>query len=342
MEKIKSYNENIGISQSALKDFLIHPMFYKLKHIDGVIKKEKKSYFDLGSLVDCTILTPQYFDEIYAIYDKTINPQVKILCEHIVNYNIDYSSYDIILEEIRKLNIFNTIKKIETIKKKLEDEKFEEYINFYSNNKGKTIIDYNFYYKGIEIAASLLNSDFTKNYFQEREGIEILTAQPIYWEYEDDNIEYGPINCKSLLDLIIIDHFNNIIFVNDLKTTAEYTSEFNKSIMKYRYDFQGAYYREAVKWWIKNDRLDLKNYKVAKEFNLIVESTTKIGSPLVYKLNKSTLDRAKDGDMYYERNQLKLLPGFKKALEDLKWHYIEDKWFYTREQYENKGIINCC
>lgn len=341
MEKIKAYNENIGISQSALKDFLISPMYYKLKHIDEKITKERKSYLDLGSLVDCQILTPEYFEEIYAIYNLKISPQTKLLCEHIVNNDIDYSSYDIILDEIKNLNIFKTIKKIDTIKKKLEEDNFEDYIDFCFKNKGKTIIDLNVYCKSLEIVTSLITSEFTKDYFRKTEDyIEVLTAQPIYWEYEDDNTEYGPIDCKSLIDLIIIDHYNKTISINDLKTTAKNTSDFGYSIMDYRYDFQASFYREAVRWWIRNKKLELKEYKILDNFNLIVESTTNIGSPLVYNLHVSVLDKAKNGDMYYEKNKLKTVPGFKKALEDLKWHLIEDKWFYTREQYENKGIIN--
>jgi len=226
MQKITDYNKNIGISQSMLKDFLIHPMFFKRKYFDEVIKKEKRSYFDLGSLVDCLVLTADWFDKIYAIYPGKISPQAKLLCEHIVNNGIDYSSYDIILDEVRKLNIFNTIKKIDTIRKKLEEEDFEAYINFYSANKGKAIIDQDFYFKGIEIASSLLSGEFTREYFHLGEGIEILTAQPIYWEYDDDNAEYGPIDCKSLLDMIRIDHNVHTIALFDLKTTSEPTNEF--------------------------------------------------------------------------------------------------------------------
>lgn len=342
MQRIIDYGNNIGISQSMLKDFLIHPMFFKLKHFDGVIKKEKKSYFDLGSLVDCLVLTADWFDKIYAIYPGKISPQAKLLCEHIVNEGVDYSSYDIILDEVRKLNIFNTIKKVDTIKKKLEEEDFETYINFYSANKGKAIIDQEFYLKGIDIASSLLSGEFTKEYFRLGKGIEILTAHPIYWEYDDDNHSYGPIDCKSLIDMIRIDHNTHTIALFDLKTTAEPTSLFPKSIMKYRYDFQAAYYMAAVKWWINNHRLDLKDYKIKQEFSFIVESTTTIGSPLIYQLAPHTIAIGKHGDMYTERNILKFVPGFKEAIENLNWHIIEEKWHYTREQYENKGIVTCC
>lgn len=340
MQKIIDYYNSTDISQSMLKDFLIHPMFFKLKHFDKIIKKDKKSYFELGSLVDCLVLTPDWFDKIYAIYLGDITPQIKILCEYIINEEIDYSSYDVIFDTVKKLNIFNTIKKIDTIKKKLEEENFENYINFYSDNKGKVIITQEFYLKAFEIASSLLNNDFTKEYFHTGEGIEILTSYPIYWKHHDYNHNHGfTTNCKSLIDMIRIDHNNHTIALFDLKTTGESTSMFSKSIMKYRYDFQAAYYMAAVKWWINNSRLELKDYEIKQEFSFIVESTTTIGSPLIYKLTPHTINIGKYGDMFTERNVIKTIPGFNETIENLNWHIIEEKWYYTREQYENKGIV---
>lgn len=336
MEKIINYYNSNRVSQSCLKDLLIHPMYFNLKHNEGIIKKEKKSFFDLGSLVDCIVLTSEFFDQTFAIYDEDISPQTKTLAEHIVNKQIDYSSYDIILDEIRKLEIFNTIKKLDTLKKKLDDEDFENYITFYQNNKGKTIIDNKMYYKALDIANSFLNSEFLKDYFRAREGVEILTALPIYWVYDD-------IDCKSLLDLVLINHNNKTISLNDLKTTSDYTKDFKYSIKKYRYDFQAAFYFEAVKWWIKNVRTDLKKYEILPEFNFIVESTTSTGSPLIYRLSKDTIDKGKNGDMYYDaKGKLQEELGFANVFDDLKWHYVSDIWTYTRREYENKGIISCC
>lgn len=336
MEKITSYYKDNRISQSALKDLLIHPMFFNLKHNEGIIKKEKKSFLDLGSLVDCIVLTPEFFGEIYSFYDKSISPQTRTLVEHIVNKNIDYSSYDIIQDTMRELKIFNTIKKLDTIKKKLEEENFEDYIEFYQQNKSKNIINNQLYNSALKIANSLLTSEFTKDFFRITENIEILTALPIYWIYED-------IECKSLLDLLLINHANKTISINDLKTTSDYTNNFKYSISKYRYDFQAAFYYEAVKWWIKNVRKDLTGYTLLPEFNLIVESTTTPGSPLAYRLSKETLEKGKNGDMFYDaRGKLIQLPGFASVMNDLEWHYANNIWVYTRQEYENKGIIDCC
>jgi len=335
MKEINDYYNNPRISQSALKDFMVHPMLYKAKHIDKSYTKQKKNYFELGSLVDCLVLTPEYFEEIYSIYTgNKISPQVRILAEEVVLQGLDNSSYEVLLETAKKLNILGTIKKIDTFKNKLLEENFDEYHNFFYNNSSKNIIDEEFYGKAIAITSSLLTSEFSNKYFNiSRKGFEVLTATPIYWLYNG-------VKCKSLIDLIVIDHNTKTISVNDLKTTAENTSDFEKSIMKYRYDFQAAFYLEAVKWWIKNERTELADYEVLDEFSLLVESTTRIGSPLCYTLHSSTVQIGKEGCFYRDRNGITARQqGFEEVILDLVWAKENDIWHYKKEEYENKGVV---
>lgn len=335
MQKIQKYYSHQGVSQSSLKDLAYHPMYYKAKYIDKTLPETygmDSEHFIIGSLSDCILLTPEYFEQMFAICDFSISPQLKKLIDYIVKNKKDYSSYDLLFDMTRALNIFGQIKSIETFKKSLQKENFEEAIVFYEENIGKTIVEQTQYEKALQISNSFAKNVFTKDYFKLSDNVELLTALPIYWFYSGRSL-------KSLIDFIRINHKNKTITVNDLKTTRFDTASFSSSILEYRYDIQAAFYLEAVRWWIANIRQDLEDYEILG-FNFFVESTNHVGNPLIYHMMNDDILIGEEGAYINTNGIVKHFIGFKELLENLNWHYENDIWFCTKNQYKNKGIIN--
>lgn len=327
------YNTNRD-SQSSLKDLDYSPAYYKAKHIDKTIVSETfdADHFLIGSLADSILLTPECTEDLFAVRTFDSSPQVKKLVSYLIKEGADYSSYDILFDIAKHLKLFGQIKNIDTFKSTLEKENFEEAITFFEKNIDKTIVSKEHYEKAVEISHALLTSPFTANYLRESDGVEILTAHPIYWYYKD-------LPFKSLLDHVSINHNTKKITINDVKTTRFNTSEFKNSILDYRYDIQGSFYLKAFEWWIENTRKDLADYTV-DSFNFLVASVKYNDCPLIYRMTTSDYFIGQIGAKLSYNGMRKHYRGFDNIIDDLIWHKKTNIWYAKKEYYENKGIID--
>lgn len=67
---MKSYYEDNRVSQSRLKDFVLCPNYYKLKHVDKVIKESPSKDMIYGSIVDALITQPEELENDYHFVEK--------------------------------------------------------------------------------------------------------------------------------------------------------------------------------------------------------------------------------------------------------------------------------
>ena len=150
---------------------------------------------------------------------------------------------------------------------------------------GKKVIDSTTNNTIQSIVMSLRTNPRTAKYFdrkllESQENISFIFQMPIYFEYRG-------INCKALLDLVIVirDEEGRILFVEgiDLKTMHGNTYDFLNNVKSFRYDIQGAWYSLAlIHEYALHNTLDK-----LLPFKFIVESTTIQGKPLVYTLDKT-------------------------------------------------------
>jgi hypothetical protein len=190
--------------------------------------------------------------------------------------------------------------------------------------EGKKVISFAQEALIINIAEGLKSHAFTSKFVKGNSQYKVFTQQAL-------SFEYLGVKCKGLLDLVVVDVVNNILYPIDLKTTTTSLNFWTDTLMKYRYDFQGAFYTEALKQTdlsIYGDDLKVSN------FRFIVESQKFPGSPLIYELSDEAMAIGKMGGVF----QGKSYEGFHQAIERLIWHSENDLWAYTKEDYENDGI----
>lgn len=185
-----------------------------------------------------------------------------------------------------------------------------------------------------EIVGNLINSEFTGQYFlppNPFRNIEIHYQLPIYFIYKG-------VNCKALLDQVIIDHENKTVQPLDIKTLGDYTLNFFNSVIQRRYDFQAAFYTQALYSFITGTYDD---YKILP-FKFIVESTIAPGNPLVYTCSDELLlVRGKEGIPTIKLSKghvLKGVPGFNQAIEKYKW-YLENGMETDKTIVESNGDL---
>lgn len=180
---------------------------------------------------------------------------------------------------------------------------------------------------------TLKTHPFTKKYFDEKqEGIDIYFQFPIVWSYQEKDIE---VHCKSLLDILIIDHNQKLIKPVDLKTSGKSIYSFPSSFIEWKYYLQASFYTDAVKY-LKEQYEQIKDYEVDL-FKFVVISSKNPIKPLVFQIDYYTYIAGKYGGILSkEHNYCK---GYLRLVKELKWHIDNNKYLYPKEIYDEDGLI---
>jgi hypothetical protein len=199
---------------------------------------------------------------------------------------------------------------------------------------GKQILSLEQYDTITNIVSSILENPYTAKYFEDSKDVDIYYQLPLHFKYEcDGNI----IDCKALLDMVIINHRDKTIQPIDIKTMGDYTINFPISFFRRRYDIQAAFYTEAA---MSSNRLNkYSNYKMLL-FKFIVESTIEQGNPLVYTCTYDVLDRGKYGtpSQKIDGHILRGREGFVHALKLYNWH-LKNGFEQDKVVVENEGNL---
>lgn len=325
----KEYKESNAISQSLLKAVLNGLGSYKKT-------LSTSNHFLLGDAVDILLTeSREVFEEFYHVSDvkKPTDNLVKICSEMIKYYPFKdlESEYKTLLRICREGNYYNNLKndKAEKVKSK--------YLNYWNDlikSEGKPIIGLLEYETISKVTTSLKTNKYTKHIFNLKPHEEALSQLDIYFDYKE-------LKCKALLDRVILNHKDKTIQPIDIKTIGDYTTNFKKSILKYRYDIQAAWYTLALE-----KKYMFSEYTILP-FQFLVESTVHPGyNPLIYTCSEMDLLGGKYGISSisnYEINNLKTIKkniykGYENAIEEYKW-YEEHGFEEQRKIYENKGVI---
>jgi len=277
---ITEYFEDSSVSQSQLKLLLSGSprLFNNIREPE--LYFEEKKHFTIGSAVDC--LLTQSNEEFRRQYHVTeLENKPTDIMMSIINRVFDSlppGRYHPITSIEYKQAIIDSIHEHDYRRTWSDDVRYSKVCEHYEywdelrNSQGKIILSNDEYSIISQIVMSLRTSEYTSEYFQEGNDIEVMYQVPIYWEYDG-------VRCKALLDMVRIDHKAKTIQPIDIKTLGDYTINFPKSVRQRRYDIQAAFYSEACVT-LKNT-LNLWEYKILP-FKFLVESTIEPGTPLVF------------------------------------------------------------
>lgn len=332
-EKIKEYRESNSIGQSQLKKLLVG--------MDEFLKEDdfkQTLSIQIGKAVD-TILTgneEDFEDEFYiSSYPKpsdTVALILETVYEKAIDKRADLETYEGILAQVIIDMEYQKNWKIDTrINKLLE---FSGYYQELQDSDGKIIITEETKTIIDNVVDSLRSNPVTQQYFNRvtPNNMDIYLQLPIYWEYKN-------VQCKSLLDIVVVLKENNGDIRNvipvDLKTMWDKTTNFLISVKARRYDIQAASYSLAVAkhFNIPMDKVD--------EFLFVVESTTDIGRPLVFQCTKELLNVGLNGlpELKYEQRVIRdKILGYNDLI-DLYIYYSKQGWLEEKIIFENNGKL---
>ena len=319
-EEVDRYFESGKASQSFLKA-LCKGVAYA-KRPEKTMYYEEKGNLLIGSAIDDLLsmgteaFNVKYFvaskdkpsDAIMSIvqmiFDKVVEQQGQVPQENIHSFAnevleaLDYHKYQTRWKEETRIN-----KGME-----LGYAYFEELKEAY----GKQILSPIEYEIVSNIRMSWTTHKHTTSYFNNPD-VHIFFQVPIYFTYLN-------VDCKALLDMVIVDTKAQTIQPIDFKTMAGSVMDFPKSVKRFGYNFQGAFYTEALKQ-LRADKVDRVTLASTIEeleelieedmeilpFKFMVETTdfkeNKItgeiqymqGSPLMYTLSDEQMTIGKYG-----------------------------------------------
>lgn len=354
MTRFEHYRNIDAVNYSTLKAILSESF--------NQIRRESDA-MNLGSLVDCMITTPEEFDEQFAVITSKPGDKPKQIVDHIFETEQAIVGFGALDKEY----LFSLMDMFEyrTTYKDLRDERRFEFFkndvfNYYTErlaNKSSIIVDESDVELADRIATSIKNGRFTAPFHNLPFGIKAHNQVIITWNYKG-------IACKGLLDRVLENTTDTdiklgaytlpakSIVVIDYKTMQGKVSRFNKQMWKYRLDIQSSFYSYGIIDWLTRKKPDIRFH----EFLFIVESTTSIGTPIVYKLSETDKqvgrwggnkmsDRWTPASHWFEdfdslANYYNLdVLGWEQALSLYKWHHENNEWEYSMDAVLSNGIV---
>lgn len=346
---VEEYYTNPAISQSKLKLLLgPNPNIFNTIQEPELYFEEKK-HFLIGDAVDIQLTrSMEEFNQKFHISNLQNKPSDTI--KSIVNQVYDH------VRKIYGREIQTIDRYADAILDACNDHNYQsrwidntriskvveawEYWEDLKSAEGKTVLSSEENDLISQIVMSIRTSPNTSKYFQTSKDVEVLYQLAIYFPCQG-------VDCKALLDMVVIDHKEKTIQPIDIKTMGDQSIYFPKSLRQRRYDIQAAFYTQAIfKWCIMQDKY--LDYKILN-FKFIVESTVNPGNPLVFTCSDELLKIGREGrvDEYvrifnvfdHRHEKLPEIKGFQQLIEDYKW-YMENEFEKNRKIVESQGEFN--
>ena len=315
----QAYLDSTAVSQSRLKKILIHPKEYLNSSYDTEFD-EPKANIVVGDAVDILITqseevfherfhisnverpSGQMGDYVWELFVNRENPDADAIAYGTVGFKRD--SFEKVKERF-----------------KLEGK---EYYDALVMGESKTVITSQQLTQIYAIKDSLLNHPYTAKYFQQTERYDVHFQFPI-------EFEYNGVQCKGLLDMLVVDKELGHLYPIDLKTTNVKTVNWVGMFWKLRYDFQAAFYYIGL---FLGGYCQKYNCTEIKPFKFIVESQSSPGTPLIFEAGVDIINFGRHGGKMITKDY----EGFDQAIKRLIWHSENDLWDYPMEDYLNKGV----
>jgi hypothetical protein len=315
-----------AISQSSLGYLAKHPKYFRHKMF--VKDEARKDYFVVGSALDTLLTNRDEFDDLY-IEEPEYTPPGKMLklCQTFVK-QFDENKCDENLAFDMAYNESGYVASVDSIRRKFEEPGVQLYVRFLREAKGKTLLKKQEVITVRHMAKLLTKSEHCGWIFNKDtrpEHITVLFQVPLFFMCEE-------VNCKGLLDIVVIDHDKKTIQIIDLKTTGKSVYDFRKSFVSFYYYIQAAFYSRGMQIWKKEFTQlgDISEYEVLN-FKFLVQEKACYNKPMFYTTSDNDLRVGKLGG--YLNNSERYCKGYIELLDELKWHRKMDYWEMPKEVY---------
>ena len=293
-------NSDLGLLQSSPKALA----GVKAGELEGFTS----SGFRMGTALDTALTQPDIFASTYIIEPmEMIKPSTKEEKGFCADMIAGIKASDAIINNYKADN------KTEAAIAKMAFERIEKFELYFEHErqlaKGKIAYSQKDYEEIMLMKAAVMEHDVAGPVFRnEVEGFTGFSQLAIFWVMFE-------VICKALLDRVLIDKANKIIYLYDLKYTGKGIGFFEDSIEMYRYYRQMAYYFRGLRIIFPEFTIHVR----------IICTTSKWGG-------ECRVLELEDG--WYNKGYVE----YTELINLYKWHKEHGTWEHRKEYYENKGI----
>ena len=291
----KIYREDPALSQSTLGRFDREGF----SHLDTLFDKLETPSLLFGSVTDSLVtggldeFNERFLVADYKIPSDAVAKIVKNLFDkwHTTCRTIHSITDEVINEETVLANYGQNWRmqtRVEDIRKK-----GNEYYDALQASQDKTVIDNNTYNDALRAVDALKTSPTTSFYFQANNPFEpdYFREYQLKFKHNFNGVDY-----RGMLDEVLVDNKNKIIYPIDLKTSGKAEWDFYKSFIEFSYSHQARLYYRLLEAAVKEDDF-YKDYTIANYKFIVVNRKTL--TPLVWEYP----DTKQYGTLYYGKNK---------------------------------------
>lgn len=336
----KEYRAVSMDSSSSIKEFSVDRKKYYKKYVAGEkVEDAENKAATMGRVVETLLLEPEMFESRFHMSTcesaptGLMNDFVEALHKRTVEATDGFGKVTRTFEDISKDAYVDSGFKIkyEAVMNKFAGSDAEIYYDEIRvvRAKGLTVVTAN----DMNNAERIVNE--LRNNFVTRDVVNLVKSSryDVYNQYQVEGFDVLGLQCKSMIDKIVVDHELKTLQIYDLKCTWS-VENFYEEYYLYRRAYIQAYVYWRAGWTILKD-LGIEDYTV--EFpKFIVCDSTNYMNPLIYTLDFENMTEALEGFTHKGRNY----PGVNQIVEDLKWAKETDTWNISKDRYELGGVVN--
>lgn len=287
------YAKDFNFSYSSLNKLLFSPsLFYKDYILEERELKTDKHLVE-GKLLHCLLFEPENFDKKFVIVPgKTPSDNVVKVLKDIALHTDAATLADcedfVILDSLKSMNLYQSLKADEARLKKIRTEDAEMYWEFL-NNSDKDVIDRVTFTSIDDKLNALKNNDSVMDLFSiEQTDFELDNIEKHAEKYLASKLTDKPFGLHGYVDYFIVDHEKKTAVIADLKTTGKSLVDFNDTIDFYNYWLQAAIYCKLVYDYLGKNGDD---YEIIFKFVVV----DKYNQVYVFEVSQRTLVKWSDG-----------------------------------------------
>ena len=271
------YTKKFYFSYSSLNKLMWNPQAFYQAYVLGNREEKVESYLVNGKIIHALLLEPEKFGDNFIISpDNLPTGNARIVLDRVFAHHQELAANgddriqlhefsDAILDVMKDMNYHQSLKTDQQRLDKILTNEMAGYWNFLRTKGNKTLIDQEsliFCKTAVDIIK--LNPEICNLIgcnVSEFENKEVFNELPVECGITGKNF-----GLKGIIDNIVVNHDEQIIYINDIKTTSKDLKDFQESVQFYNYSLQSAIYASLIA--IKFINLIDRGYQL--KFNFVV------------------------------------------------------------------------
>lgn len=327
-------------SSSSLKEFSVDRKKYHKKYVlKEKVEDDENKAATMGRVVETLLLEPELFESRFHMSTcegaptGLMNDFVEALYKRTVEATDVFGKVARSFEDISKDAYVDSGFKIkyEAVMNKFVGSEAETYYDEIRvvRAKGLTVVTAN----DMNNAERIVNE--LRNNFVTRDVVNLVKSSryDVYNQYQVEGFDVLGLQCKGMMDKIVVDHQEKTLQIYDLKCTWS-VENFYEEYYLYRRAYIQAYVYYVAGLKILKD-LGIEDYRLEYPRFIVCDSTNYM-NPVIFTLEFNDIEDALNGFTHKGKNY----PGVKRIVEDLIWAKDTDIWNISRTRHQLGGVVN--